>query len=125
MARQHEAFLVGLGMGKVVRKEFMRELSAAEDGDIEELILDSEEADDAAHYDVPALRSAVESDLEILRELAEEASRVKRTTDPKLAALIEELAHIAAQAERDALDAEDARQKRESLMGHLRAPLPG
>lgn len=116
MARQHEAFLVGLGMGKVVRKEFMRELSAAEDDDIEELILDSEEADDATHYDVPALRAAVESDLEILRELAAEASRVKRNADPKLDALIEELALIAAQAERDALDAEDARQKRKVLV---------
>ena len=116
MAREHDAFLVALGLGKVVRKEFLRELSAAEDDDIEELMLDSDETDDAALYDVVALRDAVQSDLDILRELEAEASRVRPEDDPKLDALVEELAKIAAQAEREALDAEDARQKRKVLV---------
>jgi len=116
MAREHDAFLVALGLGRVVRKEFLRELSAAGDDDIEELILDSDETEDASFYDVKALRAAVQSDLDILRELEAEAQRVRRDDDPKLDALVEELVKIAVQAEREALDAEDAAQKRKVLV---------
>jgi hypothetical protein len=116
MAREHETFLIALGLGRVVRKEFLRELSAAEDDDIEDLLDDSNESEDAALYDVPSLLAAVESDLKLLRELEADASRVRREHDPKLQALVDELEKIAQQADREALDTEDARRKRKVLV---------
>ena len=117
MIAHHEAFLEALARDKVVRKEFFRELSAAgDDGEIEELLEASENVEDGDTYDVPRLREAVESDLKLLRELGGEAAVVEPGHDPKLAALVEELARIAEQARREATDDEDERQKRKVLV---------
>ena len=115
MAREHETFLTALDLGRVVRTELLRELSAAEDDDIEELIADSEDAEDASLYNVPALRAAVQSDLELLREL-EAAAQAQSNATPKTDALVEELARIIAQAEHEGIDAEEIQQKRKVLV---------
>jgi hypothetical protein len=117
MIREHEVFLDALARGKVVRKEFFRELSAAEDeGDVEEILDASEHADDASAYNVARLGEDVRSDLALLQEMAAEAARVRPEGDPKLATLVEELAAIARQAAAEATDEEDARQRRKVLV---------
>jgi len=116
MIAEHELFLDALARGRVVRKEFFQEVSAAEDeGDIEEILEASEHAEDASAYEVPRLKADVRSDLALLREMEAEAAKVRPEKDPKLAALVEELAAIAKQASDEALDEEDARQKRKVL----------
>lgn len=117
MIREHEAFLEALARGKVVRKEFFRELSAAEDeAEIDELLEASEYAEEATAYDVARLDADVRADLTLLGEMAAEAARVRPEGDPKLTALVEELAVIAKQAADEAVDDEDARQKRKVLV---------
>ncbi len=117
MIREHQAFLDALALGKVVRKELVQELSAAEnEGDIEELLESSEQAEDVSAYNIPRLTADVRSDLELLREMAAEAAKVRREADPKLAALIETLAAIAREAAREAVDEEDRRQKQKVLV---------
>jgi len=58
----------------------------------------------------------VGADLTLLREMAAEAAKVRPEGDPKLAALVETLTAIAKQAVDDAIDDEDARQKRKVLV---------
>ena len=117
MIREHEAFLDALARGYVVRKEFFRELSAAEDeGDTEEILEASEHAEDASAFAVDRLAVDVQADLSLLRELAADAAKVHPESDPKLAALVEELAAIAKQAAFEAIDDDDARQKRKVLV---------
>ncbi len=117
MVREHGAFLDALARGKVVRKEFFRELSAAEDdADLDETLDASEHVEDASAYDVPRLTTDVRSDLALLREMAAAAGKVRSESDPKLAALVEELAAISRQAGEEAIDEEDARQKRKVLV---------
>jgi len=117
MIREHEAFLDALGRGYVVHKEFFRELSAAEDeGEIEELLEAGEHAESSSGYDVARLGADVRADLTILREMRDQATSIRPEDDPKLAVLIEELAGIARQAADEAIDADDARQKRKTLV---------
>lgn len=117
MIAEHESFLVALARGRVVRKELLRELSAAEDDDaLDELLQIGEDSADAAAYDTQRLTADVTADLTLLREMAAAAAGVEAAHDPKLAALVEELAAIAAQAQSEATDAEDARQRRKTLV---------
>lgn len=117
MIREHGTFLAALALGKVVRKEFLRELSLAEDEEeIEALLEASEQVEDANAYDAGLLEAHVRADLELLREMKAEASRVRPDRDPKLAKLIAELSAIAEQAEDEAVDEDDARQKRKVLV---------
>ncbi len=117
MIREHEVFLEALSRGWIVRKEFFQELSVAEDdGDIEEILEASEHAEDASAYDVARLEADVRSDLALLREMAAEAAKVRPDGDPKLTALVVGLAAIAKQAGDEAVDEEDARQKRKVLV---------
>lgn len=117
MIREHEAFLDALALGKVVRKELLQELSAAEnEGDIEELLAESEQAEDVSVYNIARLTADVRSDLELLREMAAEAAKVRPEADPKLAALIETVAAIAKDAASEAVDEEDKQQKQKVLV---------
>ncbi len=117
MIGEHEAFLDALSRGKVVRKELLQELSAAEnEEDFDELISQSDQTEEASEYDVPWLSADVQSDLALLRQMADEAAKVKPEADPKLAALIETLAAIAQEAAAEGLDGEDERRKRKVLV---------
>jgi hypothetical protein len=117
MIREHEVFLEALASGKVVRKEFFRELSAAEDAEgIEDLLAASDHAEDASAYDIQRLEMHVRSDLDLLREMAAQAARIQPEHDPKLAALFAELAGVAKQAALDGIDEVDIRQKRKVLV---------
>jgi len=116
MIREHEVFLDALGKGRVVRRDFFAEMFAAEDDELDEILESSEHSEDSAAYDAGRLTEDVRSDLSLLRELHDSATTVRSEDDPKLAMLIEELAAVAKLAGDEALDDEDARQKRKVLV---------
>jgi len=116
MIRQHGVMLEALGRGLVVTQEFFDELPADADDDVEELLRDGTGTIPAARYDVPKLKAAVQADLEVLQEMHKVVAAVKAAQDPKLKALVDELRSIAAAAASDAIDDEDARQKRKVLV---------
>ena len=55
-------------------------------------------------------------DRDLLDELSRHAAGVKPENDPKLAALVEELARIAREAEKEGVDEADRRRKRKVLV---------
>ena len=116
MAREHEVFLEALAAGHVVTTEFMRELSADDDAVFEDVLAGTEHRRDAAQYDVPRLRAAVERDRDLLLELAAAGETITAERDPKLHALAGALIEIARQAEQEATDAIDEAQKRKVLV---------
>lgn len=118
MVREHDLFLQGLDAGKVIRKELMQELSAAEDDDelFEELLASSEHAEPASLFNVEALRKDVQADRTLLDQWHHRVVKVKSDPDPKLAALVEELARVARQAKDEATTDDDERQKRKVLV---------
>lgn len=67
-------------------------------------------------YDVDDLRAAVESDRELLLDFAGRAEAIGVADDPKLDALIEELADIAAQAKADGITPQEERDNRKVLL---------
>lgn len=100
----HEAFLSALAKGHVLIGGALRDYVNSESEDLEEIIegLDS----DAEHQAIPAsdfhadlLRSDVELDLQVIRELRGLALTAALDGEPKVARLIDELAVIAAAAE--------------------------
>jgi hypothetical protein len=70
----------------------------------------------AGNFNLEALRSDVEADRDLLYRFADEASNIAPEDDPKLTALVDELAEIAAEAERDGLDDEHQRDLRKVLV---------
>jgi superfamily II DNA or RNA helicase len=120
MVREHEMFLSGLGDGIVYAGTVVREVSAADDEDADELLDELTERQglgrSASEFDLARLRKDVENDLTLLRSFADRTAAVRDDYDPKLDALVDELATIAAEAERDGLDAEDKRRNRKVLI---------
>lgn len=117
MVREHDLFLRGLDQGVVIRKELLHELSAADDEDLfDELIEASPHAEPANLFDVASLRRDVKADRDLLSRLCDRAKAVRPEKDPKLEALVAELERIAKQAEDEGLDDEDRRRKRKLLI---------
>jgi hypothetical protein len=115
MVEEHARFLHALARGKVVSAALLRELSADDDA-FDDLLAASGEAQDAAAYDVPALRAAVERDRGILQNLADRLAAARRDEDPKLGVVVEALAAIVAQARADAGTEEEERRNRKVLV---------
>jgi hypothetical protein len=120
MARSHEAFLALLDRGHVATGAVLAEWIAtdADDEEAHELFVSAytDVLDDAALYDTDALRADVENDRDLLRSFAEQAAEVLPAADPKLQALIEELAVIAAEAEAESVNPTQARDRRKVLV---------
>lgn len=74
------------------------------------------ELDDASAYDVERLRADVTADRDLLLAFATTAEQVHRPQDPKLAALVEELAVLAVDARREGVGEQDTRDKRKVLV---------
>jgi hypothetical protein len=109
MVEEHDLFLEALEKGKVITTAFLHELSADDDG-FDDLLESSQHVSDAIDYDVKRLREAVERDRAILFDLAARLRAVKDDDDPKLAAVVDELARIAAEAQADAATALKSKQ---------------
>jgi len=119
MVEEHDRFLDALDRGKVITTAFLRELSA-DDESFDDLLDSSDHVADASDYDARRLREAVERDRAILYDLAAWLRAVKDDDDPKLAAVVEELARIAAGAKTDAAtDLEEQRNRKVLLFSYF------
>jgi hypothetical protein len=116
LIREHELFLEALDHGHVVNTRVLHELAATDDEAIDELLAASAETVPAGHYRVAAMQRDVEQDVEILRNLERELGAVTPELDPKLDAIVEALKAIAREAEEEAINEEDARQKRKVIV---------
>ncbi len=116
MAQEHDTFLEALDVGSVVTTAFLQEISGDDETVFEDFLRASDDRSEAALYDVPRLRAAVEQDRDLLRGLADEARSITADQDPKLKALSDALAEIAQQAEGEAIDSADEGQKRKVLV---------
>jgi Helicase conserved C-terminal domain/PLD-like domain/SNF2-related domain len=120
MAANHDAFLELLSRGKVTTGAALSEWIATDSDDIEVVaeFLDRNAAslDDIAAYDGGALRRDVEQDKALLLEFAELAESVAAERDPKLRALVEELARIVQEAQGEASSDADFRNKRKVIV---------
>src|SRR5207302_7167936 len=114
MVKEHDLFLAGLDKKQIFKKEVLREFSAADDEDeIEELLAEPGNTVPATGFDIPKLRAAVQADRDLLADLCNQATSVTPANDPKLAALIEALAGIVKEADKEAIDEADRCRKRE------------
>ncbi|MXX44069.1 MAG: helicase [Acidimicrobiales bacterium] len=122
MARSHDAFVSLLDGGRVGTGDVLADWIAADSDDLDDkqrdAVLDHlvDVTDDAADFDVEQLRRDTERDSDLLRALAAEARSVTRDTDPNLAALVDELAEIAAQAQTHGIGPDDIRDRRKVLV---------
>ena len=119
MAAQHRRFLEAMDAGQVIRKDFYKECSGAEELDEEEfheLLEQSQHAEPLELYDEDRLREDVENDLALLEDFAAQAEKVRPENDPKLQALVEELVVIAREADRDATTETETQDNRKVLV---------
>lgn len=115
MVGEHDRFLGALAKGKVVGTAFLRELSVDDDA-FDDLLDSSDHATDAAAYDVKRLTEAVSRDRAILAGVCHHLDAVRDEDDPKLAAVVAELARIASDARRDAATDYEERRNRKVLL---------
>ena len=122
MAVSHDAFLSLVGNGRVATGDALADWIATDSDEMDEeqldLYLDGivSVTDDAARYDVDRLREHVRCDRDLLRSFAAEARAVTRSDDPNLAALVDELAEIAAAASAEGIGPDDVRDRRKVLI---------
>jgi hypothetical protein len=120
MADSHEAFLELFDEGHVAVGDVLRGWVATDTDDVDDVaaFINSKknQMEAAADFDCDALRADVEADRDLLHRFADETAAILPQDDPKLAALVEELAAIAAEAAQDGLDDEHARDLRKVLV---------
>ncbi len=124
MIASHDQFLEALDGGWVLTGDALRAWAASDTDDVGAIVtagLDDEAfgADNAARaseHDVHALRQAVSADRALLEELHQEVTGVHWRDDPKVAALVEELATVAADAAFAGIGAQDTRNRRKVLL---------
>ena len=119
MADQHRRFLEAKDAGIVIRKDIIKECGATEDieeDEFQELLDQSEHSEPLDLYESDQLRRDVENDLALFNEFAQEAGKVRPEDDPKLHALVEELAALAAQAQEESGTEEEERDNRKVLV---------
>lgn len=120
MAASHDAFLNLLEQGWVASGDVLRQWVATDTDDVEQVAAFREEnhgvLDSAEQYDIDALRADLASDRELLLAFAAEAEAVTPEQDPKLAALVHQLADITAKARTEGVGDEDVRDRRKVLI---------
>ncbi len=116
MADTHDAFLSALEKGYLPTPQAILEWAETDSDEVFEELLEETGAEPIGNYDVDQLWHDVQSDRDLLRYFADKAGQIIRERDPKLKRLIDELAAIAEQAEAEAIDEEDARNKRKVII---------
>ncbi|MDE0116484.1 MAG: helicase-related protein [bacterium] len=122
MAASHDAFLSLVDNGRVATGDALADWIATDSDEMDEEQLDFyldgivSVTDDATRYDVDRLRKHVHRDRDLLRSFGAEARSVSRSNDPNLAALVVELADIAAEAASEGIGPEDIRDRRKVLI---------
>lgn len=116
MVRAHDHFARAVEEGVVPRPDALTQLRNTDSEEaFQELLADGEPIDDE-DVDVEALLRDVRADRELLERLRARAARVSPEQDPKLRLLVEELARIASEAEREGFDDQDRRNRRKVLI---------
>ncbi len=117
MARSHETFLDALDEGWVLTGDA---LAAFEKSDTDEFdpayIAGGGRREPADRFNLADLRAAVEQDRQLLRYFQSRAETIDNTDDPKLQALVDELAAIAAQAHAEGGTEQQERDRRKVLI---------
>jgi hypothetical protein len=120
MAGSHDAFLNLLDEGSVAAGGILREWIATDTDSIEDVAAfcgrNADEIESVEEYDIDALRADVQSDRQLLLAFAADADALTPDNDPKLAALIHQLADIAAEARAGGIGEEDVRDRRKVLV---------
>ena len=121
MIASHDRFLEALDSGWVLRGDALRAWAASDSDDVDDVVrgLDDDARDQsepASEYDAVALREAVSSDRELLARLASRTDAVDAADDPKIDALVDELASIASAAREEGLSSEQVRDRRKVLV---------
>lgn len=120
MADSHDGFLSLLGQGKVATGAILADWMATDTDELDDvtayLTQHRLDLEDASEFDDGALATAAAADRDLLRALGSQARQVTPGNDPKLAALVEELADIAAGANAEGIGADDTRDKPKVLV---------
>lgn len=120
MAASHDAFLSLLDSGRVGTGAALADWVATDSDDIDQVDAYQDRhvdgLDDAEEYDQEALALDVAADRDLLLAFADEAALVTQAQDPKLQALVEEIAAIAAEAAAEGVGETDERDKRKILI---------
>lgn len=120
MAASHEAFLALLEEGWVGTGRTLSEWMATDADELDDLeaylVQHSADLEQAADFDLESLEADVAADRRLLLDFAAEAAQVQRDDDPKLAALVEELADIADEARAEGIGVQDTRNKRKVIV---------
>lgn len=116
MAKNHDSFLAALSQNLVLTGKALTAFEQSEDGDINLDDFTVGRHETAVGYDVKKLREDAERDRQLLLEFADAAEQVTNETDVKLDLLIDELADIVADAQREAIGETDERDRRKTLI---------
>ncbi len=119
MITSHDRFLSALDSGLVLTGDALQQWAATDSDDIDEFIDSLANTDgvaDAADYDVTRLRAAVEADRDLLTQFHERVRDVRWDRDPKIDALVDQLAAISHDAEQEGIGENDIRNKRKVLV---------
>lgn len=103
MIASHEAFLAALDQGYVLKGEALTDWVASDSDDLDEFVAefdDDDQVETVDGYHLTELRTDVESDIALLKELRDLTDVVVRGVEPKTAELIAELTQIAEDARR-------------------------
>ena len=116
MVKAHDRFLAAMERGFVPSPAALHDWSETDNDEALAELLAEAGSQSLDLYHAAALRRDVIRDRDILRRLAARASAVQRTQDPKLKQLVEELAAIAGQAQREGRDEPDSRDRRKVVI---------
>ena len=117
MAQNHDLFLQGLDAGYVLTGAALKAFEQSEDdGELELEEFTKGRHDRVEDYDVDALRADAERDRQLLNDFAAAAEAVENALDVKLDLLVDELAEIVADAQRQAVGDQDERDRRKTLI---------
>jgi hypothetical protein len=117
MAANHDDFLDLLSRGNVATGVALAEWASTDSDELDEFVRGhDDDLESADQYDTEALRVDVEHDREVLCQFAEDAERVTAEDDPKLAALVDALAGVAAESEGEGITPEEVRDGRKVIV---------
>ncbi len=120
MIASHDQFVSALGAGRVLTGDALREWSSSDVDDMDEFLGayagDADNIRDANDYRVGELRSAVIADRDLLHRLHDSVQVLAWDKDPKLVALTDALASIAADAAAEGINDQQVRDKRKVII---------
>jgi len=116
MVHAHDHFARAVEEGVIPAPDTLAQLQETDSDEAWEELLAEGEPIDPQELDVDRLLEDVRRDRELLEGLRAQAATVSPESDPKLDLLVEELARIAAHAEREAVSEQDERNRRKVLV---------